>query len=106
MSADQTYCEICMEVFKEQGDLTPRILPCNHILCERCLIILVSANAILRCPECGVQHPAPNRERTFPRYWLLMQRKTEREEDKQTGQVRKDRKPIRSLGNFGNRYIL
>ena len=30
-------CQICLEDFEETGDHVPRILPCSHSLCEKCL---------------------------------------------------------------------
>ena len=39
-------CQICLEDFEEAGDHVPRILPCSHSLCEKCLIQLIQGNFI------------------------------------------------------------
>ena len=65
-------CQICLEDFQEDGDLLPRILPCSHTLCERCLIKLLGGGGSLQCPECRARHAAPNKEKTFPQNKYLL----------------------------------
>lgn len=59
-------CPICMDIYK-----TPRMLPCQHTLCEACLhsyIVNKSRERVLvsefPCPVCRASTPAP---RTFTR---------------------------------------
>ncbi|XP_060603035.1 uncharacterized protein LOC132756066 [Ruditapes philippinarum] len=54
-------CPICMDIYK-----TPRMLPCQHTLCESCLhsyIVNKSRERVLvsdfPCPVCRAQTPAP-----------------------------------------------
>ena len=42
-------CQICFEDFEESGDHVPRLLPCTHTLCEKCLKQLVQG-ASVECP--------------------------------------------------------
>ena len=58
-------CQICLEDFEESGDHVPRILPCSHTLCEKCLKQLIQGKFV-HCPECRKKHKAGNKERTFP----------------------------------------
>ena len=59
-------CQICLEDFEETGDHVPRILPCTHSLCEKCLKHLVQGD-IVECPECRKKHTvADNEVKTFP----------------------------------------
>ncbi|XP_041372538.1 probable E3 ubiquitin-protein ligase TRIML1 [Gigantopelta aegis] len=45
-------CEICLEYFDDQ-DISPRILPCFHSFCCRCLeSIWEKSPAGVRCPNC------------------------------------------------------
>ena len=87
-------CQICLEDFEEGGDLIPRILPCSHTLCERCLTQLLGGGSTLTCPECRAQHAAPNnnRKRTFPhnKYLLtvIKRRKSREEEVRKSSTIR------------------
>ena len=58
-------CQICMEDFEESGEHTPRLLPCTHTLCEKCLQQIIRDKSI-QCPECRAVHTADNNERSFP----------------------------------------
>ena len=73
-------CQICLEDFKETGDHVPRILPCSHTLCEKCLKQLVRENH-LECPECREKHRVVNEVKTFPqnKYILAYIRRKEAE---------------------------
>lgn len=57
-------CQICLEDFEETGDHIPRILPCSHTACHKCIGQLIQ-NKSLTCPECRVKHVAEN-EKCFP----------------------------------------
>ena len=53
------YCSKCS--LKFDGDSrTPRTLPCNHTLCQRCIQnILDQSEGHLKCPLCGRHHEVP-----------------------------------------------
>ena len=55
---DITECQICFEKYSDVGYQTPRILPCHHSLCERCIdrILGLGSGRFLECPECRVRH--------------------------------------------------
>ena len=74
---DLLSCGVCLEQYKESAPHMPRILPCAHTLCERCLIQLLGGGAVLKCPECRTQLVASNKEKTFPqnKYLLTVIRK-------------------------------
>ena len=63
--SDVTSCSVCFELYKESGELVPRILPCTHTLCERCIAKLLR-DKFLRCPECRIKHQADKGVKTFP----------------------------------------
>ena len=58
-------CVVCLEDFEEDGDKTPRLLPCTHTLCENCIKQLIR-NQKLECPECRARHDAKNEAKSFP----------------------------------------
>ena len=62
---DLTNCPVCFEEYTETGDHIPRLLPCSHSLCEKCLKILIRNNK-MDCPECRVKHEATSGTRSFP----------------------------------------
>ena len=62
---DITQCPVCFEEYREEaGDNVPRLLPCTHTVCEKCIAKLLW-NKSLTCPECRVKHPAEKGARTF-----------------------------------------
>ena len=63
--SDVTTCSVCFELYKETGDRVPRILPCTHTLCEKCVAKLLRDSS-LRCPECRIKHQAGKGVKTFP----------------------------------------
>ena len=76
-------CQICLEDFEEADDHVPRILPCSHSLCEKCLIQLIQGNFV-NCPECRKRHKAGNKERIFPQNkYILTNVRRKKEEDEQ-----------------------
>ena len=62
---DLTNCPVCFEVYEETDDRMPRILPCHHTFCERCLKQILRKKSVV-CPECRIKHPAPGGTRTYP----------------------------------------
>ena len=57
-------CQICFEHFEEDGDHVPRIVPCHHTLCEKCVKGMIRENKII-CPECRKEHEVKNQEKSF-----------------------------------------
>ena len=53
--ADDTECAVCFEEFQ-----TPKILPCNHTFCLKCLEKLELQKRIT-CPKCSKKHNVPDR---------------------------------------------
>ena len=60
-----TNCPVCFEVYEETDDRMPRILPCHHTFCEKCLKQILKKKSLF-CPECRIKHPAPGGTRTYP----------------------------------------
>ena len=88
---ETTNCPICWETYEEAGEHIPRLLPCTHTLCEKCVAEILDRsqdscptcsngyekNAIV-CPECRTEHSATdNGVKTFPqnKYVLTIIRK-------------------------------
>ena len=71
---DLLSCGICLEEYQDSGSHVPRLLPCTHTLCEKCLIELLGqqGGAKLTCPECRTHHAAPKKQRTFPQNKYLL----------------------------------
>ena len=55
-------CPVCFEEYDENGRHTPKLLPCNHTLCEQCLSEIIEDKKVL-CPECKQTSDATQ---TFP----------------------------------------
>ena len=91
---DITECSVCFEAYGEDGDRVPRLLPCTHTFCEKCVRGLLKETS-LRCPECRMVHPAPNEILTFPqnKYILIHIRKVKKIEVKEKTGARKKRGP-------------
>ena len=53
--ADIGECPVCFEQFKD-----PKILPCTHTLCPKCLQNLNRGRRIT-CPMCNAKHKVPER---------------------------------------------
>ena len=71
-SEDFQTCPVCLEHFEENGDHVPRLLPCSHTVCHRCVGLLIKSKK-LECPECRRKHKAVDGERSFPqnKYMLV-----------------------------------
>ena len=75
---DVMSCQVCFEPYQSTGEHVPRILPCNHTLCEKCIGQLIQRSYIV-CPECRARHFAGDSKLTFPqnKYILVNIHKTE-----------------------------
>ena len=62
---DLINCPVCFEEYRESGNNIPRILPCTHTVCQKCVEELLQ-NKELQCPECRVKHPASKGILSFP----------------------------------------
>ena len=93
-SLDQIFkCQICLEDYRNTGDRVPRILPCSHTFCEKCLLQWIQENDDddeneVDCPECRNTHKVQNGVRTFPqnKFFLFCIKKdleTEEEEEEE-----------------------
>ena len=51
-------CEVCFEVFEKQGSQCPKLLPCIHTLCVKCLRKLEKRGEI-QCPFDRIFHEIP-----------------------------------------------
>ena len=52
-----TSCPVCFEDYEEHGDHVPRLLPCSHTLCDKCVRKLKRGNRIT-CPQDRQTHKA------------------------------------------------
>ncbi len=59
-------CSVCLEEFTESGCHLPRILPCSHTFCQRCIKELLKGAHQLVCPVDRKKLPAPQAEKSFP----------------------------------------
>ena len=48
-------CGICCEALALEGDMKPRFLPCQHVLCSSCLVQCCS-DGLVTCPWCREVH--------------------------------------------------
>ncbi|XP_039258230.2 uncharacterized protein LOC120334789 [Styela clava] len=48
-------CEFCQELFGRTGDREPKMLPCQHTFCKRCVMKIVDPEGTV-CPTCQVTH--------------------------------------------------
>ena len=51
-------CSVCFENFGREGERCPKLLPCSHTVCLRCLRQLARGRR-LQCPECRQGHQIP-----------------------------------------------
>ena len=62
---DTTECPVCYETFDIERTI-PRLLPCSHTVCEKCLSELLRPGRGVICPQCRKRHGAENRVNGFP----------------------------------------
>ena len=47
-----TNCPVCFEAYQVSGENVPKLLPCSHSLCKKCLRKLLPSDGELKCPQC------------------------------------------------------
>ena len=62
---EMTNCLLCFEAYEEDGEHVPRMLPCHHTMCERCVADLLRGKTFVICPECRQKFHALNGVKTF-----------------------------------------
>ena len=62
---DTLCCPVCLEKYETTGEKLPRIFPCNHTVCEKCLTNIIK-NTELVCPNCRKKYRAANGAKSFP----------------------------------------
>ena len=74
---ETTNCPVCYEGYEETGEHIPRILPCHHSVCEKCITELLRGYTFT-CPECRKKHHALKDSKSFPqnKYILSLLKKT------------------------------
>ena len=69
-------CGVCSQNFTVKGDHVPRLLPCSHTLCDKCITNILERNTedcdILECPVCKNHHPAENKAQSFPQNQFIL----------------------------------
>ena len=68
-------CPICLEPFYSEGKNVPRLLPCTHSFCEKCVEDILERNAdcdVFECPECKEKHTVRHGITTFPENRYLL----------------------------------
>ncbi len=63
---DSASCPVCFEEYSDSGEHVPRIMPCSHTLCHKCIKALLQGGLQIKCPECKKQHQALKGEKSFP----------------------------------------
>ena len=62
-TTDSPVCPVCLEEFTHDGDKCPKLLPCSHTVCIKCLGQLPWPDRwnqwSIECPECRVSHKVP-----------------------------------------------
>ena len=49
-------CKLCMNPYEHTEQNGPRILPCQSVVCEACLLVHQKQDDDFRCPLCGETH--------------------------------------------------
>ena len=53
-------CPVCSYDYQVEGEHVPRILPCFHTVCEKCIKGKLGTGSSLECPQCGIEHTRQN----------------------------------------------
>ena len=70
-SAQLLSCVVCLEEYEEDGEHVPRLLPCTHTACERCIKGLIRNNTLV-CPVCRKKHRAENKAKSFSQNMYIL----------------------------------
>ena len=70
---DSSSCPVCFDEFTESGHHLPRILPCSHTFCHKCIKTLLHRGLQIECPECKKKHPALQAEKSFPQNKYILE---------------------------------
>ena len=62
---DTLSCPVCMDKYETTGEKIPRIFPCTHTVCEKCITDIME-NTELACPKCRKKYRAANGAKSFP----------------------------------------
>ena len=62
---DTLSCPVCFEKYETAGEKLPRIFPCTHTVCDKCITDIIK-NAELVCPKCRNKYRAANGAKSFP----------------------------------------
>ena len=76
---DTTNCPVCLESFDTE-DIVPRILPCFHSVCVRCLERLMRKKKSVACPQCRKRHKAGANVQSFPENKYIVRNLEEKKE--------------------------
>ena len=95
-----TECSVCMESFEREGEICPKLLPCSHIICLRCLRQLAQGQGgRVQCPQCRDDHMIPNVANCVTnRYIIDIMVLNERVADMENGERRAQERYI-AIGN-------
>ena len=67
-----TSCPVCFEDYEESGDHVPRLLPCSHTLCNKCVRELKRGKRVT-CPQDRQTHKTLNETNNFPQNNYILQ---------------------------------
>ena len=96
-------CPVCSEVYTQVGDTVPKLLPCGHSLCEKCVSFKLfnSSDCRLECPECGEKHVMTRGVGLIPENDRIMDRiRGKRLEQESSRLCKKHRRDGRKIGLY------
>ena len=93
---DMISCHICFHNYELLGDKLPRIFPCSHTACHKCIESLIRDRRELICPKCRETHRVRSLSgaRSFPENPYVVKmvedlRKRRKEEEKRQAEEKK-----------------
>ena len=63
--SDVFSCPVCFENYETSGNHTPRIFPCTHTVCHKCIGNIIQRGE-LNCPTCRKKYKTANGQISFP----------------------------------------
>eukprot|EP00210_Caulerpa_lentillifera_P004049 g3862.t1 len=78
-------CDICYKRFTVDGEHVPKLLPCGHSYCSKCLASITNNSTTIACPNCRIRFDITN-SNTLPKNFKLIE---VIEEEKQKVKLRK-----------------